>query len=156
MKTEFSVRKARGDDSLHIVDLLAIYARKSLLLPRTMEDISSRIDNFIVAQGGDEKIIGCCALRDYGNGLYEIRSLAVHGDFMNRGIGSELIRFSMEKIPAEGSLTKVFALTYRSELFIRLGFRKVQKEMFPEKIWADCSICKKKDNCDEEAVLIEL
>ena len=51
---------------------------------------------------------------------------------------------------------RVFALTYRANFFCRLGFRIVSKELFPQKIWSDCSVCPKKDRCDETAVLMEL
>ncbi len=50
---------------------------------------------------------------------------------------------------------RVFALTLRSNFFIRLGFQLVSKERFPEKIWNDCDNCPKQDCCDEDAVLLE-
>ena len=38
----------------------------------------------------------------------------------------------------------------------RHGFRIVNKDMLPQKIWADCIKCIKFPNCDETAVLTEL
>jgi len=154
MPTETSIRNADEKDIYRISEILKPYSKEKLLLPRSPEDILSHLKNFCIALVGD-KIAGCCALRNYGNNLFEVRSLAVSKEFSNMGIGTKLVRFCMEKAARNGKV-KVFALTYRSALFERLGFRKVQKSLFPEKIWSDCSVCSKKENCDEEALLIEI
>lgn len=154
MPAETRIRNADKKDIYIISELLRPYAEEKLLLPRGPEDILSHLKNFCTAHVGD-KIAGCCALRDYGNNLFEVRSLAVSKEFSNMGIGTSLVRFCMEKAARNGKV-KVFALTYRSALFERLGFKKVQKSLFPEKIWSDCSVCSKKDKCDEEAVLLEI
>ena len=53
-------------------------------------------------------------------------------------------------------ITRVFALTYKTAFFERLGFRVVKKIDLPEKIWKDCLKCSKFYHCDEAAVLLEL
>ena len=55
-----------------------------------------------------------------------------------------------------GGPFRVFALTYQEKFFRHLGFRIVDKSLFPEKIWSDCAVCPKKDRCDEIAVLMEI
>jgi amino-acid N-acetyltransferase len=50
----------------------------------------------------------------------------------------------------------VFALTLQDVFFHKLGYRTVQKEMFPLKVWADCRQCPKINACDEIAVVKEV
>jgi N-acetylglutamate synthase-like GNAT family acetyltransferase len=52
------------------------FAEQRLLLPRTVEDILEKIRNFKVAEHNGV-FMGCCALRNYGGSLYEVRSLAI-------------------------------------------------------------------------------
>ena len=51
---------------------------------------------------------------------------------------------------------KIFTLTYVPQFFTRFGFREVDKQMLPNKIWADCLNCVKFPDCDEIAMLLEL
>ena len=149
------IRPAVESDVGPICDLLNEYARRQLLLKRTPEDVLAKLKNFRVGEIGGE--FACCvALRDFGDDLYEVRSLAVCEKFNNRGIGSQLVSGAVEQLRSLGRPVRVFALTYRANFFCRLGFHVVGKEMFPQKIWSDCSVCSKKDCCDETAVLMEL
>jgi amino-acid N-acetyltransferase len=149
------LRPAGPGDVAAIHGLLTRYAADQLLLPRSPADILARIANFAVAEtvpGG--AFVGCVALRDYGTRLFEVRSLAVHPDFLERRIGSALVAFQVDRVRRAGG-GRVFALTYHPRLFTRLGFAAVDKSLFPEKIWSDCQACPKRDCCDEEAVLLE-
>jgi len=155
LSDSIAVRPARPEDVDGILELLDSYAKDRVLLPRTREDLLSRLGNFLIAEK-DGKIVGCGALRDYEGNLYEVRSLAVHRDFNGYGIGSKIVTESLKKVKGKNEPVRVFALTYRPHFFKRLGFEIVSKDEFPEKIWSDCSICRKKDCCDEIAVLIRL
>ena len=103
-------------------------------------------------------VAACGALRDFGNNLNEIRSLAVRRDLAGQGIGSRLVKALLEKAAERTGVGHghVFALTYRVEFFKRLGFRVIDKYSFPPKIWSDCCVCPKKDHCDETAVVIDV
>ncbi len=151
---KISIRHADENDVMSIHKLLVDYARQQLLLARSPEDIKEHIGNFVIAEAAG-KTIACCALRDFGSNLYEVRSLAVAPDYSGRGIGSEIVGYLVKSMKHK-SPCRIFALTYHPRLFIRQGFHHVSKEFFPPKIWCDCSSCPKKDHCDEEAVLIEL
>lgn len=154
----FTLRKANENDVMNIHDLLAVYAKDRLLLPRTPEDLRERIGNFSILELNG-KFVGCTALRNYGNGLFEVRSLAVCKEMLGKGAGTAMVSALLENLRRERKEElplRVFALTYRDNFFHQLGFRTVDKEMFPQKIWSDCSICPKKTCCDEIAVLIEV
>ena len=93
-KPEITVRPARGSDAGHIAGLLAPYAVTGLVLPRSEEEIRHHIANFLVAargRSGRGRVVGCVALRDYGAGLFEVRSLAVSASETGGGVGSVVV-----------------------------------------------------------------
>jgi len=147
------LRPAAEGDVEQIWEILAKYSRLRLLLPRSRDDIRAVLSSFHVAEV-DGRFAGCVALRDFGGGLYEVRSLAVPEELGGMGVGTALVKELLEHV-ATLKPCRLFALTYRSAFFKHLGFRVVDKSLFPEKIWSDCSICPKKESCDETAVLME-
>ena len=151
------IRPAVVDDAPAIYALLATFSTEGKLLPRPVADIQARIANFLVSEQ-DGMIAACGALRDFGNNLNEIRSLAVRRDLAGQGIGSRLVKALLKKAEERtgGERGHVFALTYRVEFFKRLGFRVIDKYTFPPKIWSDCCVCPRKDHCDETAVVIDV
>ena len=149
------MRPAVEADVDNICNLLNEYAWEKLLLKRTREDILEKLKNFQVGET-EGQFAGCVALRDFGDDLYEIRSLAVCREYSNRGFGSSLVSGAIDKLRKSVRPVRVFALTYRADFFCRMGFRIVSKDLFPQKIWSDCAVCAKKDCCDETAVLMEI
>lgn len=151
---KITIRDAVEGDIPAIHQLLAGYAKQKLLLERSPEDLHYHLANFVVAEVNSE-FAGCCALRHFGSQLYEVRSLAIAEHHAGQGLGSRIVKYLVAKAEKHKPC-RVFALTYHPQLFIRLGFHPVSKELFPPKIWCDCSTCTKRDNCDEDAVMIEL
>ncbi len=155
MTDSLVIRPAVPEDVNHIHDLLEIFAKERLLLPRTHLDLLVRINNFLIAEV-DGVFAGCSALRDYGSSLYEVRSLAVAAEFQNRGIASALVEKQILKLRQMNEPVRLFALTYRVGFFLRMGFHLVERDLFPEKIWSDCERCPKNTHCDETAVLMQI
>lgn len=149
------VRPANLKDVSKICEMLQVYAKKQIVLSRDEDDIKFYLNNFTVCEV-DGILRGCVALRDFGNGLKEVRSLVVEEPFKGMGIGRALLEYLINRIKVNHENIRLFALTYQDEFFKKLGFRQVEKELFPEKIWADCEKCPKKDHCDEIAVLLEI
>lgn len=154
---KFRVRTAVTADAEGIARLLKPYAEQGLVLPRTAAEIGHHIGRFEVATTVRNTLAGCVALREYGDGLVEIRSLAVSRRHAGHGLGSTLVTAAAERARREGAV-RVFALTLRPNLFQRLGFVVVEdkEKHFPQKVWNDCRHCRKRDQCDETAVLLEL
>lgn len=146
-------RRAAFDDINAIVDLLNKFAAQGVILPRTYREVATTVDQFIVASLADVTV-GCVTLKDYGQGLFEIRSLAVSPNMQGGGIGSQLVLEAREAAQKMNA-SRIFALTYRPHLFEQLNFHQVKKELFPQKVWNDCSRCPKRDRCDEIAVLLK-
>ena len=154
LKHKIQLRSANNNDIDQIYNLLTFYAKDELLLKLSKSDIRKRIDTFIIANN-DSDVAGCAGIRDFGNNLYEIRSLAVKYTYSGLGIGSKMVKYLINQISSENTIN-IFALTYRATFFERLGFQHVDKELFPQKIWSDCSKCPKQNNCDEEALMLTL
>lgn len=148
------VRKAKATDVPAIQRLVNFYAQKGDLLPRTLQDLYARVRDFHVFEK-DGRIAGVCSLYIYWADLAEIRSLAVEPEFEGRGIGRAVSEACIAEA-RELLIKRVFALTYKTAFFERLGFHVVNKIDLPEKIWKDCLKCSKFYHCDEVAVLLEL
>ncbi|MCF6175597.1 MAG: GNAT family N-acetyltransferase [Victivallaceae bacterium] len=155
MDNFIQVRKALPDDVDNICTLMKLYAAAQIVLPRDSRDVLEHLDNFWIGIT-DNKFAGCVAVRDFGNRLFEIRSLAVNPEMTGQRVGSTMIKKLITHFSEQSEPCRLFALTYRANFFSNLGFSLVNKEMFPGKIWSDCSKCPKKDHCDEDALLLEL
>ena len=147
-------RKALASDVESIQFLINEYAKRGLLLPRSLNSIFEHLRDFWVCEE-DKKIVGVCALSIAWDNLAEIRSLAVKENKIGQGIGSELVKRCIEEAKELG-IRKVFTLTYQVNFFKKLGFRIIEKEQLPQKIWKDCINCVKFPNCDETAMEIEI
>jgi len=146
-----NVRSAKISDATAINELISSYAEVDRMLFRSLADIYENLQTFIVAEL-DSKIVGCCALEVIWSDLAEIKSLAVDGSYKGKGIGRGLVVAAVEQAAKLG-VPKVFALTLEPVFFEKSGFKIVEKEMLPMKVWSDCARCSKQQNCDEIAVL---
>ncbi|QHT60269.1 N-acetyltransferase [Paenibacillus lycopersici] len=144
-------RRATEDDIEILADLIAGYAEKGIMLPRSRETLKRQIDTFVVAEVGDD-VVGCGSLTRLGADLVEIRSLGISEGYKGMGIGSKLVDQLIIEAK-EQHIPKIMALTYEVHFFEKNGFTVVNKEIFPEKVWTDCVNCPKQHACDEIAVL---
>lgn len=149
------IRRARQQDVRFIHGLLASYGGEGLLLARPLTEIYEFLRDFVVAEDDQGRQVGVCALHLVWEDLCEIRSLAVLPEYRAHGWGTRLAEVCISEAVTLG-FNKVFALTYRPDFFANIGFREVEKQMLPNKIWADCVKCVKFPDCDETAMLLEL
>ncbi|HKP77395.1 MAG TPA: N-acetyltransferase [Longimicrobiaceae bacterium] len=149
-----TVRRARVADMLQVEPLINGFAKKELMLPKTIEQLSRNFREFVVAEHGG-RIIGCAALRVYTPQLAELGSLAVSEAAHGLGVGRKLVA-GVEAEAAAHGIGTVFALTLQDVFFHKQGYRTVPKELFPLKVWSDCRACPKLHACDEIAVVKEL
>lgn len=145
------IRKAHIAEAQTLVDLVRRHAETDQMLFRTLAEVQSHIQDFLVYEK-DGRVVGTCSLSLDMGGMVEIRSLAVHPDFYRQGIATDLIEESIR----QASLTeyrKIFVLTYAMPLFEKLGFKVIDKNELPQKIWKDCQGCRKQNDCDETAMI---
>lgn len=146
------LRKAIVGDVPQIQKLVNFYAKKDLMLARSLNDLYEHIRDYVVAEDESGNIIGCCALHVDWEDLAELKALAVDEAHLKQGIGRQLVRFCAKESAGLG-IRKIFALTYQLEFFGRLGFKEVEKSELPHKIWMECINCSKFPACDEKAVI---
>ena len=154
MNSVVTIRPAQPDDVDAIFELLELYTASGIVLKRSKEDISGYLANFIVAVVNGS-VCGCCAARDFGHDLLEVRSLVVSPVCQGKGVGRKLVSSIIDRLNKERSVWRLFTLTLQVDFFKSLGFSVVEKEIFPEKIWSDCSKCPKFNCCDETALVLE-
>lgn len=148
------IRKARMSDVKGIHRLIADYAKKGDMLPRSLADIYENLRDYFVFLDDDGELVGSAAIHIMWEDLAEVRSLAVREGRMRRGVGTQLVESCISEAIVLG-IARVFALTYKPEFFEKLGFHIVDKAELPQKIWADCLKCSKFPDCDEVALVAD-
>jgi amino-acid N-acetyltransferase len=145
------IRKAKIKDIKQIQGLIAYFAKKDVMLPRSLNELYENIRDFWVYEERG-KICGCAALHVSWDDLAEVKSLAVAQNRQGRGWGRDLVTACLTEAGLMGA-KKIFVLTYQPEFFKKLGFKKIKHENLPHKIWAECINCPKFPNCQEIALL---
>jgi amino-acid N-acetyltransferase len=146
-----NVRNANVNDVKAIHSLINAYAERDMMLFRSMADIYTNLQTFIVVELAGQ-VVGCCALEVVWADLAEIKSLAVDEAHHGKGIGAMLVNAAVEQA-RQMAVPKVFGLTLKPQFFYKLGFQVVNKDSLPMKVWSDCARCSKQQQCDETAVV---
>ena len=150
-------RQARLSDAQPIFDLVG--ANSDMLIPRSMGDIVSNIDRFVVADDGS-RICGCAAFvvhPEIGapeSATVEIQSLAVRADCRGAGIGRALVEAILRKAAPFGA-KEAIVLTFVPGFFASLGFAETPKTKVMHKLYTGCINCTKHANpftCPEIAM----
>jgi N-acetylglutamate synthase-like GNAT family acetyltransferase len=129
------VRLARTRDVDRILEVISTYVAAHVLLPRTREEITDAIDTWWVADLNGE-VVGCAALRDFGAGLGELRSLSVVPEAHGRGLGESLVHAIVRDARKRG-ITRLFAITRNPGYFARHGFTEMAMGEVPDVLQAD-------------------
>ncbi len=148
------IRTAILDDAEEMRELIAIYAKKDIMLPRNLSSIYEGIREYFVAEEKG-KILGCCALKIVWKDLAEVRSLAVKPRHTKKKIGRKLLARCIKEA-RKMKIKTVFTLTLNPEFFKRNGFDIIDSDALPMKVWADCVNCPKFMECDEIAMARKL
>jgi len=148
------IRKARIEDVKEIQALINGFARKDLMLPRSLNELYENLRDFWVDEERG-RVRGCCALHMCWDNLAEIKSLAVRADKQKRGIGASLVKNCIDEAVGLG-VKKIFVLTYRPDFFKKFGFKRIKNTALPHKIWAECINCPKFPGCKEVALVMKI
>ena len=150
------IRKARIVDVPLIQKMLAGLAQQGRLLARSLSELYTNLrDMSVVVDEESGQVVGCCSLHIIWENLAEVRSLAVLDSHRRRGLGRELVKDCIAEAKELG-IGRIFTLTYETEFFRHIGFQVVDKNIFPQKIWADCLHCPKFPDCDEVALVMDI
>jgi amino-acid N-acetyltransferase len=148
------IRDARVADVPRINALISSHAEVDRMLFRSVADIYDNLQTFVVAEESG-RVMGCCALQVVWSDLAEVKSLAVDANSFGKGIGTAMVAELVRKAKGLG-VQKVFALTLETGFFEKVGFKRIDTELLPMKVWSDCSRCSKQDHCDEIAYILEV
>lgn len=148
------IRKAKLSDVEQMYELVNYYASKDLMLSRARTALYENIRDFVVIET-DGEIMGIGALHVLWSDLAELRTLAVKDGLLKKGIGSQIVKFILEEAKELG-IQKVFTLTYQPGFFEKQGFRIIDKDAMPRKVWTDCINCPKFPNCNEVCLEINI
>jgi amino-acid N-acetyltransferase len=148
------LRGAHINDAEQMNKLVNHFAQKDLMLARPLSELYENIrDYYVYIENGS--VVGCAALHIFWKDLAEIKSIAVEEDYQKRGIGKQLIQKCLEEGKILG-INRLVVLTYIPEFFERMGFKRVDKELLPHKIWSECVKCYKFPDCYEVPLIIEI
>jgi N-acetylglutamate synthase-like GNAT family acetyltransferase len=119
-ETEYTIRPATAEDLPALQDLMRPFIQQRKLLRRSRAELLSLIPNGFVAES-DDAIIGFASVEIYSKKLGEIQGLVVDERFQGRGVGSELVRFCVQRA-AEKGILEVMAISSSESFLRKLGF----------------------------------
>jgi N-acetylglutamate synthase-like GNAT family acetyltransferase len=148
MAPDLVVRRARPQDAAAISRLNNTFADEGQMLPRTPEMISLAIDDYVVVQNTEGALLACGALKEYSPSVAEVAAIAVAKEAHGKGLGKAIVR-AVETLARKRGIYDVFALTLQPEFFAAIGYLRVDRARYPEKIRRDCLGCTRRFACNE-------
>lgn len=148
MEAEIRIRAAREADAEAISRLNNQFADELLMLRRTPEMVALAIHDYVVAVDAHGNVVGCGALKEYSPSVAEVAAIAVARDVHGKGLGRAIVR-AVEELALKRDIYDVFALTLQPAFFEAIGYVRVDRARYPEKIRRDCLGCSRRFACNE-------
>jgi N-acetylglutamate synthase-like GNAT family acetyltransferase len=148
MITDYRVRRARNADAAAISRLNNTFADEGQMLRRSPEVIALAIDDYVVVEGASGELLACGALKEYSPSVAEVAAIAVARAAHGRGVGRAIVS-AVEALARKRGIHDVFALTLQPEFFAAVGYTRVERARYPEKIRRDCLGCARRFACNE-------
>jgi amino-acid N-acetyltransferase len=128
-----TVRRAARADAVQILELVSQYAAQGLMLERTLEQIASRIDSYVVATDDSARVVACAALEEYSPSLAEVSSVAVAPAHHGKGLGTQVV-LGVERLARARDIEELFALSLTDNFFLSLSYKATTISRYPEKL----------------------
>lgn len=119
----FNIRPARTSDITQIKEICEPLIQQRILLGKELVELYESVQEFVVAES-EGRVIGFGALHVMWRDLAEVRTLAIHPDYRQHGIGSAILRELLERAKLLGT-NRVFCLTFETEFFASHGFVEI-------------------------------
>jgi amino-acid N-acetyltransferase len=142
------IRPARATEADSIARLNNHFADQHIMLRRTPEMIALAIDDYLVAVDERGRIMACGCLKTYSPSVAEVAAIAVSPDAQGLGLGRRIVT-AVENLARKRGIPEVFALTLEPQFFEALGYVRVDRARYPEKIRRDCIGCARRFACNE-------
>lgn len=146
--TAILVRAALPEEAEAIAQLNNHFAAQHLMLRRTPQMIALGIDDYVVAVDAHGRVLACGALKEYSPSLAEVAAIAVAPSLHGQGVGRRVVT-AVEELARTRGVPEVFALTLQPRFFESLGYARVDRARYPEKIRRDCIGCARRFACNE-------
>jgi N-acetylglutamate synthase-like GNAT family acetyltransferase len=147
-KPHVTIRRASPTEADEIARLNNYFAEQAKMLRRTPEMISLAIDDYVVAVDDHGRILGIGALKEYSPSIAEVAAIAVSPSAQGLGLGRRIVD-AVESLARKRGIPEVFALTMEPQFFEALGYQRVDRARYPEKIRRDCIGCARRFACNE-------
>jgi amino-acid N-acetyltransferase len=118
---DFSLRPARTSDIVAIQAMRAPLVDSNVLLQHQLVSLYERVQEFVVAETSDGRILAAGALHVMWADLAEVRSLVVDQNARGLGLGKAVVEALVERAFTLG-IRRVFCLTFEVDFFVRCGF----------------------------------
>ncbi len=148
MAPDLIVRRARPQDATAISHLNNTFANEGRMLKRSPEVIALAIDDYLVVENAAGELLACGALKEYSPSVAEVAAIAVSREAHGKGLGKAIVR-AVEDLARKRGIYDVFALTLQPEFFAAIGYDRVDRARYPEKIRRDCLACARRFACNE-------
>ena len=130
----FQVRPATAADVRDIWLMLEPHVQRGILLGKDLVVLYEAVQQFVVAEDADGRLIGCGALHVFWEDLGEIRTLIVVDEWLRRGVGRELVH-ALEAAARALELRRLFCLTFEVDFFTRHGFRVIGEQVVDRDVY---------------------
>jgi amino-acid N-acetyltransferase len=134
--SSLALRKAAMRDVNPMLELIAYWAKRGVMLPKTTDVMYSQIRDFYLLETQDGGIAGTVGLHVLWHDLGEVRSLAIHPNFQGLGLGKRLV-LGVEAEARELGIPRLFAWTLEPDFFVRCGYNLVSLEELPPKVYKE-------------------
>lgn len=133
--SDFRVRRATSADVRGIQALLEPFVQRRILLGKDLVVLYEALQQFLVAEDADGRLIGCGALHVMWEDLGEIRTLIVADEWLHRGVGREIVE-GLEADARVLGLSRLFCLTFEVDFFTRRGFAPIGEQVVDPDVYS--------------------
>ena len=133
--TSFRVRPAKTADVRGIQEILEPFVQRRILLGKDIVVLYQSVQQFLVAEDENGRLIGCGALHVIWEDLGEIRTLIVVDEWLHHGVGRAIVQ-GLEEHARELGLTRLFCLTFEVDFFVRRGFAPIGEQVVDPDVYS--------------------
>ena len=126
-RDKIRIRPARTSDVHGIKELVAPMAEQNILITKDTVTYFESIQEFVVAEAADGRLLGCGALHVMWEDLAEVRTLATSPAARGAGLGSRMLELLVERAEQLG-VSRVFCLTFEVVFFRAHGFEVMENQ----------------------------
>ena len=131
------IRPMVQTDIPSILSIMRPFIESGKLLPRTEEQLSSSINDYIVFEL-DGGVHACASLHFYSDGQAEIAAVAVDENYAHMGIGPKLMESLIKQAKNQNASSIFIMTTQTADWFEKLGFMEASIDSLPaerKEIW---------------------